>query len=93
MRELNENRLHLWLDGVQLHKLEYGMTNRQMDWWTRRSYQVAQGSPDLTPLNFFFLAHIKLVVNKTKPANLQDLLQRITKVCHSITSQIFEKVR
>lgn len=36
---------------------------------------------------------IKSVICKLKSLNLQDVQQRTTYVCHSITPEIFEKVR
>ncbi|KYN06954.1 hypothetical protein ALC62_02077, partial [Cyphomyrmex costatus] len=34
-------------------------------------------SPDLTPLDFFLWGHLKFVVYKTLPENINDLRQRI----------------
>lgn len=49
-------------------------------------------SPDLTPLDFFYWAHIKEKVYHTQPHNIGDLRNRITQVINSITPIQMENV-
>lgn len=41
-------------------------------------------SPDITPLDYFLWGHLKNVVYKTKPHDLEDLKQRIEVECRRI---------
>ena len=49
-------------------------------------------SPDLTPMDFFLWGHLKSVVYKTKPLNMEDLKNRITAECHKLTAQQLKHV-
>lgn len=44
-------------------------------------------SPDLSPLDFFFWGHLKNIIYKTKPDNLDELRNRILLTAHQITNQ------
>ncbi|GBM13244.1 hypothetical protein AVEN_214946-1 [Araneus ventricosus] len=50
-------------------------------------------SPDLTPLDFFLLGHIKGQVYATPPPALQDLRRRITDSCASVIPAILHNVQ
>ncbi|KYQ46369.1 hypothetical protein ALC60_14791, partial [Trachymyrmex zeteki] len=50
-------------------------------------------SPDLTPLDFFLWGHLKSVVYKTPPENINDLRQRIVQECRAIPTNTFQNVR
>ncbi|GBO06445.1 hypothetical protein AVEN_261732-1 [Araneus ventricosus] len=50
-------------------------------------------SPDLTPLDFFLLEHIKWQVYATPPPTLQDLRRRITDACASVTPATLHNVQ
>jgi hypothetical protein len=50
-------------------------------------------SPDLTPLDFFLWGHLKNVVYKVRPANIEDLKNRITTECRNISEETIRKVQ
>lgn len=50
-------------------------------------------SPDLAPLDFFLWGYVKERVFTTQPETLQELRQRITDVCATITPEILTNVR
>ncbi|EZA47816.1 hypothetical protein X777_15340 [Ooceraea biroi] len=50
-------------------------------------------SPDLTPLDFFLWGHLKQQLYATPPANVQDLKDRIVRICRTIRPQILQRVR
>ncbi|VVC38669.1 Hypothetical protein CINCED_3A001493, partial [Cinara cedri] len=44
-------------------------------------------SPDLTPLDFILWGHLKTAVYAEPPANLQDLINKITVACRQLTKE------
>lgn len=54
-------------------------------WMGRRgTIEWPPRSPDLTPLDYFLWGHLKNVVYKTKPLDLEDLKRRIENECRRI---------
>jgi len=51
-------------------------------------------SPDLNPIDFYLLGHLKTIVHATPVRDIQDLHDRITAGCETIrcTPGIFERV-
>lgn len=49
-------------------------------------------SPDLSPLDFFYWGYLKSKVYETKPANLNELRDRILNVSNSITAEMLTNV-
>jgi hypothetical protein len=73
------------------HYLNRTFPNR---WIGRRgSIEWPARSPDLTSLDFFLWGHIKSIVYKTKPLNLDDLRGRITNAIRSVTPEMLSNVR
>lgn len=93
----NEN---LWYqqDGAPPHYaadvrryLDQVFTNR---WIGRRgSIEWPPRSPDLNPLDFFLWGHLKNVVYKTKPHNIEELKTRIRNECDNISQETINKVQ
>lgn len=95
---LNENLLHFQQDGAPPH---YVLPVRQWldahypDKWIGRRGPVEwpPRSPDLAPLDFFLWGHLKSVIFKTQPPNIDQLRQRIIQECRNISKATLEKVR
>ncbi|KYN03413.1 hypothetical protein ALC62_05805, partial [Cyphomyrmex costatus] len=49
-------------------------------------------SPDLNPFDFFLWGHLKSVVYKTSPENVNDLRQKIIQECRVIPANTFQNV-
>ena len=63
-------------------------------WIGRRGFlEWPARSPDLTPLDFFLWGYLKNKVYKTKPQDLDDLKERITREIREITPDILYNVR
>lgn len=63
-------------------------------WIGRRgSIEWPARSPDLSPLDFFLWGHLKSVVFRTKPNDIEELKRRITDACHQITPETLQSVR
>lgn len=63
-------------------------------WIGRRGpYEWAPRSPDLTPLDFFLWGYLKSKVFKTKPANIDDLKERIRQECRLISGEVIRNVQ
>lgn len=63
-------------------------------WIGRRgSIEWPPRSPDLTPLDFFLWGHLKNVVYKTRPDNIEELKTRITNECNNISQETVSKVQ
>lgn len=63
-------------------------------WIGRRGpIEWAPRSPDLSSLDFFLWGHLKSNVYVTKPADIQELKQRIADECRKITPQMLRNVR
>lgn len=57
-------------------------------WIGRRgSFERAARSPDLTLLNFFFWGFLKSKVYKTRPRNLDNLMEKVHNACRLITPE------
>ncbi|XP_045481718.1 uncharacterized protein LOC123685901 isoform X2 [Harmonia axyridis] len=48
-------------------------------------------SPDFNPLDYFIWAHLKNVVYKTKPANIEEFKERIQTEINNITQETIHK--
>ena len=48
-------------------------------------------SPDLSPLDFFLLGYIKIIVYAEKIRNIQDLQDRITSAIETVTREMIQK--
>lgn len=63
-------------------------------WIGRRgTVEWAPRSPDLTPLDFFLWGHLKNVVYKCKPDNIQELKNKIRLECNNISQETINKVQ
>ena len=63
-------------------------------WIGRRgSVEWPPRSPDLTPLDFFLWGYLKSKVYQTRPQTLQELRQRIERICATVTVEMLTKVR
>lgn len=50
-------------------------------------------SPDLNPLDYFLWGHLKNVIYKTKPANIEDVQVKIQTEINNITQETIHKVQ
>uniref|UniRef100_A0A8D9AAQ2 Histone-lysine N-methyltransferase SETMAR n=1 Tax=Cacopsylla melanoneura TaxID=428564 RepID=A0A8D9AAQ2_9HEMI len=63
-------------------------------WIGRRGHiEWPPRSPDLTPLDFFLWGYLKSKVYETPPNDIQDLKNRITNACRTITPGMLRNVR
>lgn len=97
-RILQEDLIHFQQDGAPPHyflPVRQWLTQNFPDRWIGRRGPVEwpPRSPDLTPLDFFLWGHLKSVVYKTKPQNLEDLKARISAACREIQVEVFRNVR
>jgi len=96
--QYDEPNVYFQQDGAPPH---YSIINREWlndhypDRWIGRRGPIEwpARSPDLTPMDFFLWGHLKSVVYKTPPADLQDLRNRIVQECRAIPRETFQKVR
>lgn len=73
-----------WTDGE-----EYLEETFPGKWIGRRgAIEWPARSPDMTPLDFFLWGHIKNLVYKNRPQNIEDLQQRIMHEISSIAPNI-----
>lgn len=95
---LQENELHFQQDGAPPHyfrPVREWLNNRFPNQWIGRRGPIEwpARSPDLTPLDFFLWGHIKSVVYKTQPDDIEDLKRRITEASRAIPEEVFQNVR
>lgn len=95
---LAEEDLRFQQDGAPPHYVlpvrQWLNDNFPNQWIGRRGpIEWPARSPDLSPLDFFLWGHLKSMVYKTEPENIQDLRQRINHECRSIPRQVFQNVR
>lgn len=63
-------------------------------WIGRRGHiEWPPRSPDLTPLDFFLWGHLKNVVYKSKPNDIQELKERIRQEINNISQETIAKVQ
>ncbi|XP_030754949.1 uncharacterized protein LOC115881550 [Sitophilus oryzae] len=96
--EMSHENLWYQQDGAPPHYAVY--VRRFLDqvfpgkWIGRRgSIEWPPRSPDLTPLDFFLWGHLKNVVFKTKPDNLEELKNRIRRECDNISRETISRVQ
>lgn len=94
----DENLVHFQQDGAPPHYC--GNVRRWLDekfpnkWIGRRGpIEWPARSPDLTPLDFFLWGHLKSVVYKTQPVDVNELRNRIIEECRAIPREVFRNVR
>lgn len=95
---ISEDILHFQQDGAPPHYaalVREWLDNRFPGRWIGRRGPIEwpARSPDLSPNDFFLWGHLKSVIYKTAPENIQVLKNRITTVCRAITPETFQKVR
>lgn len=94
----NADRLHFQQDGAPPHyvaPVREFLDNRFPGQWIGRRGPIEwpARSPDLSPLDFFLWGHLKNKCFATKPESIEDLRQRITAQCRSITPDMLQNVR
>ncbi|XP_050295593.1 uncharacterized protein LOC126735594 isoform X2 [Anthonomus grandis grandis] len=96
---LQENELHFQQDGATPHyfrPVREWLNNRFPNQWIGRRGPIEcglLGHHYLTPLDFFLWGHIKSVVYKTQPDDIEDLKRRITEASRAIPEEVFQNVR
>lgn len=95
---LQEDLLTFQQDGAPPHyflPVRQWLNDRFPDKWIGRRGPIEwpPRSPDLTPLDFFLWGHLKSIVYKTQPADIDDLKRRIAAECRSISGEVFRNVR
>lgn len=95
---LQEDLLSFQQDGAPPHyfgPVRHWLNERFPDRWIGRrgAIEWPPRSPDLTPLDFFLWGHLKTVVYKTQPADIDDLKRRIVAACRSLPAEVFRNVR
>lgn len=51
------------------------------------------GSPDLTPIYFYFWDYIRDIVYSQKPTTVENMKNRIRQACRNINVGVLEKIR
>ena len=95
---LDPNLIYFQQDGAPPHytlAVRQWLNGRFANRWIGRrgTIEWPARSPDLTPLDFFLWGHLKSVIYKTQPLNLEDLKNRIRRECAEIPRNTFRKVR
>lgn len=91
-------RKTMWIqqDGAPAHNakvvIDYLNQHFPQSWLgTRGPLEWPPRSPDLTPLDFFLWGYLKNNVYSEQSTSLNDLKERITKACKTVTSSILER--
>ena len=97
-RILQEDLVHFQQDGAPPHfflPVRQWLNDRFPGRWIGRRGPIEwpPRSPDLTPLDFFLWGHLKSIVYKTEPRDLEDLKRRITAACRELQAEVFRNVR
>lgn len=92
-------RKTMWIqqDGAPAHNakvvIDYLNQHFPQSWLgTRGPLEWPPRSPDLTPLDFFLWSYLKDNVYSEQSTSLNDLKERITKACKTVTSEMLKSV-